>query len=525
MIGKADIVMTDELQKLVDRALRSFMTRFPETIIDTRKNLVGVGVPGKHLFCYFYMDDVGNLMLRYKTGKVFRCDGEIDFEANASETMELFDSRDFTVKEKTKKIHPDEYAEANAGDASGKRPKEDTAARSDTGPGKGEDLDRILDVPFMFNDLEARYSGLLDDLMQNIRDIASDNLNEAGCHILFGRLGISSARLDFGAIGVDLGLDHKEAQELMLYVIDAYRDAEDEKGPILDRLAAMSLDEFTIYLLMTDEDIRLTPFFYDAYLCKPYKRSDFRRVQTILGERERARGGPILYGDKYNRLSHKILDHIYFGEKKRHITDEEFSRLQPKRKVSTYGNPDFEVTDNHGDVIYCESELQKSVFRNLMDYNIFLEVKAQCLRVPYYGETSAYPTFQCLTKDHYLVLLEIKPAFNMAEFNNVRRYESMKKYCEKYGFGLLIMDEDYDSYYDIDDCLPGIDEDVLALLKRKEEMSYYEFKNIVAKNKKIARSTVHMTNYLVSIVKRLDLKLTPDPFRLSFAHKKEDGGK
>jgi hypothetical protein len=53
---------------------------------------------------------------------------------------------------------------------------------------------------------------------------------------------------------------------------------------------------------------------------------------------------------------------------------------------------------------------------------------------------SYFPDVIIVTNDYRGIIVEIKPIFHMALRENLIKWEALKRFCEKYGLGLLITD-------------------------------------------------------------------------------------
>ncbi|MCD8201331.1 MAG: hypothetical protein LUD47_04625 [Clostridia bacterium] len=501
---------------IIDRLLKVFLGKYPDTIVDFRKDSYSedtraIGPEDKHAICFVYRPSEYELLMTASDGKTYLLESDGDLEALAEETLKVYEAHLDELKEEMPESSRD-------GDESIVRSRRrnyysrdlaepDIASVPEPSPNRAEPEFVPRDVSLTFSELEEKYNGLLYELIQNIREIASVNLNEAGTTLLFGRLGIDCPRRGFESLAEEIGYTSGEATKLMRDIVEVFRGCEEERKPFTDRLSEVSLDEFTAYLLLIDEDIRLTPFFYDAYLGREYKKSTYKALQEMYGKKETERGGSKLYGERYYEVTRRILGQIMFGPKKRRLTDEEFGRLKKEREVKTFGDENYKVVDKHGNVAYCESDTQKSVYKDFMSYGVFKEVKMQSLRIPtkYYD---IYPTFQCLTHEGYFVVVDVKPMIRMGEYTNIWRFRNIKSYCEKYGFGYLVIDGSYNSFYHIDEHAPKFEEDVISIIRENGEILYPDYKRLLVKYNLGERNTL-------SLIKRYDLKLTI-PFKLQF---------
>ena len=117
------------------------------------------------------------------------------------------------------------------------------------------------------------------------------------------------------------------------------------------------------------------------------------------------------------------------------------------------------------------------MLRKFLTNQTFKSIKTQSLKIPI-QDRFYYPDFQCLTHDNCLVLIEIKPLLKMCEYANIEKFEVLKNYCKKYGFGFLIMDERGNSFEHIVDENCDFSKSVLAEINEHGHISYHQYKEL-----------------------------------------------
>ena len=138
----------------------------------------------------------------------------------------------------------------------------------------------------------------------------------------------------------------------------------------------------------------------------------------------------LIFNDSINNL-------IVFPARRRRITEEDFSRLKAERTVTTEDDK-LRCYKFEEKTYQCESYLQQSVLLKFLLNNTFKSIKTQSLKIPF-KNSFYHPDFQCMTHDNLFVIIEIKPILKMCESINIEKFKALKEYCQKYGFGYLII--------------------------------------------------------------------------------------
>ena len=131
------------------------------------------------------------------------------------------------------------------------------------------------------------------------------------------------------------------------------------------------------------------------------------------------------------------------------------------------------------DVEY-ESGLEKEILEKLKECDFVKDIKTQSLVIDYEYNgviNKYYPDFQILTKDNRLIVLEVKPIFNM--FNNfvIAKYDALKKYCITNGYGYLMMGKDYKCYETINKLAinRSVVDSFAKLVREKGRLSFSQY--------------------------------------------------
>ena len=94
----------------------------------------------------------------------------------------------------------------------------------------------------------------------------------------------------------------------------------------------------------------------------------------------------------------------------------------------------------------------------------------------------------------------------MCRHRSIERFDAIREYCKKYGFGYIIMDGSGNSYEHIDDENPAFSEAILSELNTHRKVTYDKYVEI-------CKSTGATQKNLLTLIKKHELRLL-SPFLL-----------
>ncbi len=327
------------------------------------------------------------------------------------------------------------------------------------------------------------YSALYSELAKHIYETAQIRLRPRECAILLSRFGINESAKTLQEIGEAHSITRERVRQILLKAMrkmgngytrtDELLDLECRKIDILSRISELSAGKFLSFLFCQEVSPSFIQFFCHSYLHSEidvekfkealHKKSLTKNRQDKNTEKSR------LYNDNVNRL-------IVFPSKKRRITDDDFARLKSERIVKT----------ERGDLIHCsfdsqtyacDSYSEERVLRKFLANYTFKKIKTKSLKIPF-QDSFFIPDFQCLTHDNFFVIIEMKPLLKMCEYKSIKRFEALKNYCKKYGFGYLIIDERGNSFEHIDEQNENFSKAILAEIDKSGRITYPKYKEI-----------------------------------------------
>jgi DNA-binding CsgD family transcriptional regulator len=335
-----------------------------------------------------------------------------------------------------------------------------------------------------FNEDMEIYNTLYFDLINHIYETTIIKLRPRERAIILSRFGINERAKTLQEIAVMHSITRERVRQLVLKAMQkmGYKhtstnellDLEYRKIEIVCKIAELSAGKFLSFLFLEE-----VSFWLIKFICQFYFRCelDVAKFKLALDDQvfvkkqqdknlEKSR----LYNESINRL-------IIFPQKKRRITEDDFARLKTERIVKSEED-DLKFYSFDGITYQCESYLEQRMLHRFLTNQTFKSIKTQSLKIPV-QDHFYHPDFQCLTHDNCLVLIEIKPLLNMCEYDNIEKFEVLKNYCEKYGFGFLIIDERGNSFEHINEENCEFSKSVLAEINEHGHIAYYQYKKIV----------------------------------------------
>jgi hypothetical protein len=139
----------------------------------------------------------------------------------------------------------------------------------------------------------------------------------------------------------------------------------------------------------------------------------------------------------------KLLSHVFWPPAARKVTDDEMSDVRRRGEVSVATDPSPYYSLKMGRFVKCKSRLELDFYRLLDDADDIVEYHAHSISVPYTvkgARLTYYPDLFALCRDGRGIVVEIVPLFRMAMWWNLQKFEALKIYCDRVGFGLLVTD-------------------------------------------------------------------------------------
>lgn len=138
-----------------------------------------------------------------------------------------------------------------------------------------------------------------------------------------------------------------------------------------------------------------------------------------------------------------------------------------------------------GYVYEADSQQEISTLKKLISHDVFKRLRGQCINIPYkYGGKTHnyYPDFVILTQTNKIIIMEVKEIAQMNAKQNIRKYEALKRYCEKNGYLYIMCDKSFKPYEKLSNYSTNnkTEKAIDDALEEKGYFDYSDFKELTA---------------------------------------------
>ena len=129
-----------------------------------------------------------------------------------------------------------------------------------------------------------------------------------------------------------------------------------------------------------------------------------------------------------------------------------------------------------------ESLMEKKLIYRFSQFRFVKAIKTQSLEIDYNYDNKQlkyYPDFQILTCDNKLIIVEVKPTYNMMDKLVITKYNALKKYCNKNGYGYVMIDEKYNTFESLFSLNINreLENNFINFVKNKGQINYNDYKD------------------------------------------------
>ena len=367
------------------------------------------------------------------------------------------------------------------------------------------------------------YSVIYMELMDYLAKISKIKLDQRSQFIFNERFGFNGDIKTLQEIGDMFSLSKERIRQLINTSIRKLKlkrisdpntlRLEYDKFKTMEKLESLPLSGFLAYILLAEgSGFLLLQLFLSLFFGVKNKADATRIGHNILEQYHKTivrhkKNPPI---DKVNKFNKAFCDLIVF-DNKRFVSDEAFSCLKTERLVND-NEKELANFSYEGESLPCESHLEKNILEKLLHYKTFKKVKTQSLKIPF-KKSYYYPDFQCLTHDNSLVIIEVKPLFNMCDSYNIEKFQALKSYCEENGYGYLIVDDRRNSFSAINNENKPFNELLLENLKQSSSINFQTFLALSAQID--SHQTEAFKKSLITLAKEKKVKCRFFPFRIT----------
>ena len=131
-----------------------------------------------------------------------------------------------------------------------------------------------------------------------------------------------------------------------------------------------------------------------------------------------------------------------------------------------------------------ESGSERRVFEYLDNNSYVTEINAQCICIPYADKRNYYPDIVIKTEDNALCIIEVKPFYQMALYENLLKFEALHNYCKEKNIGYLIIDERINSLFQYKNNISNakLEKMILEELSLNENINYTRYRDLLSAN-------------------------------------------
>ena len=357
------------------------------------------------------------------------------------------------------------------------------------------------------NELKENQYFLVEDFIETLALAQEEALDEMESMVFMGRYGINESSKTMSDIGDGLGISRERVRQLLnrasrKILVKGKKQIRD--GHTDSSCATLILGiRSAIYPHMSGSSERVVDFI-DAFLnhiplaralnlvCYfSFQQSSVVRKQTkfsreifkqrITQKRENAK-----QESRKNVLEKRFNNVMQFAiwpKETKQISSEILSEFCRTRDVSndSDGHSGSYFSDKLKREVQYESELEFNFLEMLEISEEVIFYQEQPFKIPYSrnGEDKNYfPDIFFVMKNNQALVVEIKPYFQMALQNNLDKWASLKQFCIKHGYGMLITDGRKSiqqvMQHEFD---PNFAEKILSLLS-KRSLNWHEYKKI-----------------------------------------------
>ena len=138
-----------------------------------------------------------------------------------------------------------------------------------------------------------------------------------------------------------------------------------------------------------------------------------------------------------------------------------------------------------GYIYEADSQQEVSTLKKLISHNAFKRLRGQCINIPYkYGGKTHnyYPDFIILTQTNKIIIMEVKEIAQMNTKQNIRKYEALRKFCEKNGYLYIMCDKSFKPYEKLSNYSASskVEKAIDEALGEKGYFDYSDFKELTS---------------------------------------------
>lgn len=363
-----------------------------------------------------------------------------------------------------------------------------------------------------------KYNDLFIDYVNYFAECARLKLTPKELIIFNARLGMNESPKTLQEIGDIHKLTRERIRQIVSKIESKFKSRKEtgfeyilsdfNKCKLIEKTQELSIGGFIAFIYFESNNYEMLKFVYQVMLNAEFNlpkiRYELDKQFSEYSKKERLQEMERLFNERKDNFNLKI-NNLISNNEKRTISLDDFDRIKCDNSNSNFDRAVVSL-EYENSIYQCESLLESKILEKFLKYKTFKKIKTHSLAIPHNNKVF-YPDFQCLTYDNHLVIIDFKPILKMCEYSNIEKFNSLKEYCQKYGFGYLIIDDRNNSYESINLENEEFSKQVMNEIDKNNKIPYPVYKSIYV-------NTNANVKQLLSLIKNNHLKLS-FPFSLT----------
>ncbi len=172
------------------------------------------------------------------------------------------------------------------------------------------------------------------------------------------------------------------------------------------------------------------------------------------------------------------------GKPGKKFTIKAFLQITKNAKKKPGGaNTEKTIKLDDGYVYEADSQQEISTLKKLISHDAFKRLRGQCINIPYrYGgkNHNYYPDFIILTQTNKIIIMEVKEIAQMSTKQNLKKYDALKRFCEKNGYLYIMCDKTFKPFEKLGKFTVGskVETTIDNKIEEKGYFDYSDFKEL-----------------------------------------------
>lgn len=173
------------------------------------------------------------------------------------------------------------------------------------------------------------------------------------------------------------------------------------------------------------------------------------------------------------------------GKPGKEYTIKDFLKIYSEsKKKPSRSNTKKAIELEDGYIYSADSQQEISILKKLISNKAFKRLRGQApgIRYKYAGKQHYYyPDFFFITQTNKIVIMEAKEIAQMNSKENLKKYEALKRYCEKNGFLYIMCDKSLTTFESLKEKKSNsyLNQTIDSALNEKGRFDYHDYQNYI----------------------------------------------